>query len=148
MSEEKGTESTEISAKTDNPLDFMLGVVDGVIRGGLTAASIPLSFLPPESNRRVRQAMANAASTMLEIPREISKAAGSLVDQMSGDSGPGNQFSLPRFEEIGERAREFTDRMSKSVQDIGNTVTSTMNKTSQEMTQQLGKVDEWVEKKK
>ncbi len=136
MSEQKTQENT-----TANPLDMMLGVVDGVVRGGLNIVSLPLGLLPTETNQQVRQTICNATTTIMDVPREISRTAQGVVDQAFSGSG---EVSLPRFEEIGDRVRDFTDRMAKSAQEVGDAVTGEAKETPAAG----GKVDEWVEKKK
>lgn len=132
------TETKKTETQANSPVDMVLGLVDGIVRGGLSIVSIPLGLLPAESNKQIRQAVANVADAVLEVPKELSKASENLVEQVMSGSG---EISLPRVEEIGERAREFTDRMAKAAQDVGNAVTTTVNSSTE-------KVDEWVDKKK
>lgn len=132
------TETKNTETQANSPVDMVLGLVDGIVRGGLSIISLPLGLLPAESNKQIRQAVANVATTVLEVPKELSKASENFVDQIMSGSA---EISLPRVEEIGERAREFTNRMAKAAQDVGNAVTTTVSSSTE-------KVDEWVDKNK
>jgi hypothetical protein len=139
MTEEKTTQATR------NPLDMMLDLVDGVVRGGLNIVSLPLGLLPAETNQQIRQTISNATTAVMDVPREISRTVQGVVDQAFSGTG---EVSLPRFEEIGDRVRDFTDRMAKSAQEVGNAMSSGISGATKDATTAGGKVDEWVEKKK
>lgn len=139
------TETKNTETQANSPIDMVLGLVDGIVRGGLSIVSIPLGLLPAESNKQIRQAISNVATTVLEVPKELSKASEGFVDQIMSGSG---EIRLPRVEEIGERAREFTDRMAKAAQDVGNAVTTSVSSATEGAGQADKKVDQWVEKKK
>jgi hypothetical protein len=98
-------------------------------------------LLPTETNQQVRQTICNATTAIMDVPREISRTAQGVVDQAFSGSG---EISLPRFEEVGDRVRDFTDRMAKSAQEVGNAVSG----GAKDAPASGGKVDEWVEKKK
>lgn len=142
------TQEKETTTGTDiNPLNIVLGLVEGVVRGGLAVVSVPLSLLPADTNQQVRKTVYNVTNSVMEVPRELSRMTQDFVDQVSSGS---SEISLPRVEEITERAREFTDRITKSVQDVGNSVTNSDSGStaSQGKTKPAAQADEWVEKKK
>mgnify|MGYP006302379481 CR=1 FL=1 len=143
MTEQK----TETTSAQINPLNVMLGLVDGVVRTGLSIASIPLGVLPADTNQKIRGAVSDVTNTVMDVPRGLSNTAQNVVDQAFG--GSGKELEFPRIEEIGDRVREFTDRMAKSAQEVGNAVSSSVSGSAGSGEKKSGeKVDEWVEKKK
>jgi hypothetical protein len=119
-------------------------LVGGSIRLGLTAASAPLILLPSATRRRVRHAIAEAARAIVAVPREISTVSERVVDDIFSDTEP--TLTLPSTEQIGERARAFTERLSRAADEFGVSLGRAANQAVDGVERTAARVDEWVEK--
>ncbi len=125
---------------------FELGAafVGGAARIGLTIASVPLVLLPRSSRHRVRRAMAEVARAVVVLPKELAGVSERVVDEIF--AGPPPTLNLPSPERVGERARAFTDRLSRAAEELGASVNRATARAADSAERAVAKVDEWVEK--
>ena len=123
---------------------FELGAtfVGSAARIGLSLASAPLILLPVGSRRRVRRAMAEVARAVVVLPKELANVSERVVD----DVFSGAPMNLPSPERVGERARAFTERLSRAADEFGTSVGRATNRAADEVERAAARVDEWVEK--
>jgi hypothetical protein len=123
---------------------FELGAafVGGAARVGLSLASVPLILLPSGSRRRVRRAMAEVARAVVVLPKELASVSERVVDEVF----TGAPMSFPSPERVGERARAFTERLSKAADEFGASVGRATTRAADEVERAAARVDEWVEK--
>lgn len=123
---------------------FELGaaLVGSAARIGLTVASAPLILLPRGSRRRVRRAMAEVARAVVVLPKELAGVSERVVDEIF----TGAPMNLPSPERVGERARAFTERLSRAADEFGTSVGRATNRAADEVERAAARVDEWVEK--
>jgi hypothetical protein len=164
MTEQK-TIGQSVTEMIEAPIGMMTGLVDGLIRNALGIMSIPMNILPEDARQQARMAVCEAATAVLAIPKEVSKWGENAVEQIYGSDEP--TIQLPRVEEIADRAREFTDRIARATQEVGNMVTSTASAVAGSVTPATSgstggtaapapapaatgskSKDQWVEKKK
>ncbi|MBX0330787.1 hypothetical protein K2Z83_24320 [Oscillochloris sp. ZM17-4] len=119
-------------------------LVSGTIRLSLTAASAPLIILPGETRRRVRRAMAEGARAIIAIPQEISNVSERVVDDIFSGAEP--TLNLPSTEQIGERARAFTERLARAADEFGTSVGRIAGRAADGAERTAARVDEWIEK--
>lgn len=119
-------------------------LVGGTVRLGLTAVSAPLILLPGGTRRHVRRAMAEAARAVIAIPQEISNVSERVVDDIF--SGSEANINLPSTEQIGERARAFTERLARAADEFGTSIGRVANRAADEVERTAARVDEWIEK--
>lgn len=117
-------------------------LVGGVVRVGLTLASVPLILLPRNSRRRVRRAMAEVARAVVALPKELTNVSERVVDDIF--SGP--PLSLPSPEQLTERARSFTERLARATEELTSSVSRAAGRAADQVERAAAKVDEWVER--
>jgi hypothetical protein len=128
----------------DGLFEIGAAFVGGAARLGLTVASAPLILLPKGSRRRVRRAMAELARAVVALPRELAGVSERVVDDIF--SGSGGTPSLPSAERIGERARAFSERLSRAAEEFGSAVGRVTERAADSTERAAARVDEWVEK--
>jgi hypothetical protein len=123
---------------------FELGtrLVGGVVRLGLTIVSIPLSILPYNTRVRVRRGFAELARGVIALPKELADISERVVDDIFSGAAP----TLPSAETISNRARAFTERLSRAADEFGATVSQAAGRAVDGVEKSAAKVDEWVEK--
>ncbi|MCU0491582.1 MAG: hypothetical protein MUD01_08340 [Chloroflexaceae bacterium] len=122
-------------------------------RMALMLLSAPLILLPKGSRRRVRRAMAEIARATVALPRELTNVSLRVVDDifeggnmgMVGVSGSGSGSRAT--DTFAERARNFSDRLSRAADEFGAGVRSMGSRAADEVEKAAGRVDEWTEKK-
>ncbi|MEI6775401.1 MAG: hypothetical protein WCK70_00705 [Chloroflexales bacterium] len=119
-------------------------LVGGAVRLSLTTVSIPLNLLPDGTRRRVRTAIAEAARAIVAIHVEISNASERIVDDIF--SGAESTLSLPNTDQISERARAFTARLSRAADEFSTSIGRVANQAVDGVERTVARVDEWVEK--
>jgi hypothetical protein len=128
--------------------DGLFGVGASLIGGGirlcLTTVSAPLVLLPDGTRIRVRRAMAEAARAVIAIPKEISAVSERVVDEIFTGTEPG--ITLPSTDQIGERARAFTERLARAADEFGTSIGRVANRAADEVERTAARVDEWIEK--
>jgi hypothetical protein len=128
--------------------DGLFGVgaalIGGTVRLSLSAASLPLTLLPSGTRRRVRRAIAEGARAIVSIPTEISNISERVVDDIFSGTEP--TLTLPNTDQIGERARAFTERLARAADEFGVSVGRIANQTADGVERTAARVDEWVEK--
>jgi hypothetical protein len=129
----------------DGLFEIAAGFVGGVARMGLTVASAPLILLPRGSRRRVRRAMAELARAVVAFPRELANVSERVVDDIYANGGP-TAPDLPSVGEVRDRARAFTERVSRAADEFGSSVGRVATRTADATEQAAARVDEWVEK--
>lgn len=126
----------------DGLFELTAGFVGGAARLGLTVASVPLVLLPKGSRRRVRRAMAEIARAVVALPKELAGVSERVVDEVFTGAPP----SLPSPEQVGERARAFTERLARAADEFGASVNRAASRAADQAEHTAAKVDEWVEK--
>jgi hypothetical protein len=124
-------EGSMIRGERDGLFEIGAAFVGGTARMFLTVASAPLILLPRTSRRRVRRAMAEIARAVVVLPKELAGVSERVVDEIFTGAPP----TLPSAERVGERARAFSERLSRAADEFGQT-----------MGRAAARVDEWVEK--
>ncbi|NNJ13033.1 hypothetical protein EKD04_022160 [Chloroflexales bacterium ZM16-3] len=128
--------------------DGLFGVgaalIGGAVRLSLTAVSTPLILLPSNTRTRVRHAMAETARAIVAIPKEISTVSERVVDDIFSDTE--TTINLPSAEQIGDRARAFTDRLARAADEFGTSIGRVANRAADEVGRTATRVDEWIEK--
>lgn len=133
-----------MSDKPDGLFEYGATLVGTAARIGLNIASIPLTLLPTGSRRRVRRAMAEVARAVVVLPKELAGVSERVVDEVF--TGAPMTLSFPSPEKVGERARAFTERLSKAAEEFGASVSKATSRAADEVEKAAAKVDEWVEK--
>lgn len=128
----------------DGLFEIGAGFVGSTARIGLTVASAPLTLLPRGPRSRVRRAMAEVARAVVVFPKELSKVSERVVDDIFTGTEP--TITLPSGEQIGERARAFTDRLARAADEFGKSVGRVANSAADGVERTAARVDEWVEK--
>lgn len=124
----------------DGLFDLSAAFVGTAARVGLQITSAPLILLPPGSRQRVRRAMAEVARAVVAVPGELTAVSERVVDDMFSGPPP----SLPSPEQIGDRARAFTDRLGRAAEEFGASVGRATNRAADQAERTAAKVDEWV----
>lgn len=138
------SDNPNASVKRDGPFEIAAAVVGGVVRTGLTVASVPLVLLPRGPRRRVRRAMVELTRAVIVLPKELSNLTERVVDDIF--TGPPPTLSLPNTDRLGERARAFTERLSRAADEFGSSVSRATGRAADQVEKTAAKVDEWVEK--
>jgi hypothetical protein len=145
MSEDVNVRTVTTRREMDGLFELAAGFVGGAARIGLTVASAPLVLLPRNSRRRVRRAMAELARAVVAFPRELAAVSERVVDDIYANGGPTN-VNLPSVGEVRDRARAFTDRLSKAADEFGASVSRATSQAADATERAAARVDEWVEK--
>jgi hypothetical protein len=119
-------------------------LVGSTARIGLTVASAPLVLLPTGARRRVRRAIAEVARAVVVLPKELASVSERVVDEIFTGAEP--TLTLPSTDQIGERARAFTDRLARAADEFGISVGRAANQAADGVERTAARVDEWVEK--
>lgn len=122
----------------DRLFEQAAGLVGDVTRIGLDVVTAPLVVLPTHTRHRVRRALGEVALAVLSIPREVSNISDRFLDRIYEGSGSGG-------ETLTERARDFTDRLSRAAEDFSSTVRTATERTGGAVERASERVDEWVE---
>ncbi|RRR73334.1 MAG: hypothetical protein EI684_08900 [Candidatus Viridilinea halotolerans] len=139
--------SDKASVTRDGPFEIAAAVVGGVVRTGLTVASVPLVLLPRGPRRRVRRAMVEIARAVIVLPKELSNLTERVVDDIFTGAPPTlNLPSLPSPDRLGERARAFTERLARAADEFGSSVSRATGRAADQVEKVSAKVDEWVDK--
>jgi hypothetical protein len=128
----------------DGLFEIGAAFVGGAARIGLTVASAPLILLPRDARRRVRRAMAEVARAVVVLPKELAGVSERVVDEIFTGGEP--KVNLPSADRIGERARAFTERLSRAADEFGSSVGQAVERTADDAERAAARVDEWVEK--
>jgi len=137
---ETGTSITR--TERDGLFELTAVFVGGAARVGLSLASIPLVLLPKNSRRRVRRAMAEIARAIVALPKELAGVSERVVDDIFTGPPP----SLPNPQQLGDRARAFTERLARAADEFGASVGRAAGRAADQVERTAAKVDEWVEK--
>lgn len=129
----------------DGVFEFTARVVGGGVRTGLNVASVPLVLLPKEPRRRVRRAMGEVALAIVSLSKDIGRFSERVVDEIYAEGQP-EMPNMPRPEAIGERARDFTKRMSRAAEEFTSSFTGASRRAGDSVERAAARVDEWVEK--
>jgi hypothetical protein len=123
---------------------FELGarLVSGVVRLGLTVVSLPLGILPRNTRVRVRRGIAELARGAIALPKELADISERVVDDIFSGTAP----ALPSAETISNRARAFTERLSRAADEFSSSVGQAAGRAVDGVERTAAKVDEWVEK--
>jgi hypothetical protein len=132
------------NTERDGVFEIGAAFVGGAARVGLTAASAPLILLPRGARRRVRRALAEVARAIVVLPKELASVSERVVDEIFTGAEP--TLNLPTTEQIGERARAFTDRLARAADEFGISVGRAANQAADGVERTAARVDEWVEK--
>ncbi|PDW04107.1 hypothetical protein [Candidatus Viridilinea mediisalina] len=138
------SDNPNASVTRDGPFEIAAAVVGGVVRTGLTVASVPLVLLPRGPRRRVRRAMVELTRAVIVLPKELSNLTERVVDDIF--TGPPPTLSLPSPDRLGERARAFTERLARAADEFGTSVSRATGRAADQVEKAAAKVDEWVEK--
>lgn len=130
----------------DGLFEMAAGFVGGATRLSLNLASVPLVLLPTGSRRRVRRAMAEVARAIVALPKEVGSIGERIVDEMY--EGGDVKFTLPSVGNIADRARNFTERLSRAAEEFGAGVSRAADRAGESVERAAAKVDEWTEPKK
>ncbi|MFV9503241.1 MAG: hypothetical protein AB4911_01610 [Oscillochloridaceae bacterium umkhey_bin13] len=129
----------------DGLFEIGAAFVGGAARLGLTVVSVPLVLLPRGSRRRVRRAMAEVARAVVVLPKELAVVSERVVDEIFTGTTP-TMPDMPSPRQLGERARAFTERLSRAAEEFGTSVNRATTRAADEVERAASKVDEWVEK--
>jgi hypothetical protein len=138
-----------MSKERDGLFEFAASVVGNTARIGLTIASAPLVLLPSNSRRRVRRAMAEVARAVVVFPKELAAVSERVVDEAFSGNGSMPSMpsvTLPNPAEIGDRAREFTQRLGKAAEELTTSFSRVAGEVADQVEKSAAKVDEWVDK--
>lgn len=127
----------------DGLFEMAASFVGSASRVSLSVASVPLVLLPKASRRRMRRAMAEVARAVVAVPRELTDASVRVVDKLFDSE---EKLELPRVEEFTDRARGFTERLSRAAEEFGASFGRATRRAGSTAGQAAAKVDEWVEK--
>jgi hypothetical protein len=144
MSEDVHVRTVSTRREMDGLFELAAGFVGGAARIGLTVASAPLVLLPRNSRRRVRRAMAELARAVVAFPRELAAVSERVVDDIYAGGAP--TVDLPSVGEVRDRARAFTERLSKAADEFGSSVSRATSQAADATERAAARVDEWVEK--
>jgi len=137
-------EAVVVQPEGNGLFGLITGLAGGVVRFGLTLISVPLVVLPRQSRRRVRRAIAEMVRAVVALPRELGNLSVRVVDDIF--DGSGNGGATIGIDEIGERARNFTDRLVRAADDLTGTVGRAAKGAVDNAEKAAAKVDQWVEK--
>jgi hypothetical protein len=135
-----------MSKERDGLFEFAASVVGNTARLGLTVASAPLVLLPSNSRRRVRRAMAEIARAVVVFPKELAAVSERVVDEAFSGTATMPSVTLPNPAEIGDRAREFTQRLGKAAEELTTSFSRVAGEVADQVEKSAAKVDEWVDK--
>jgi hypothetical protein len=144
MSDVPVRETRNTLLESDGLFEIFGAFVGATARMGLTVASAPLILLPRRSRRRVRRAMAELARAVVALPRELADVSVRVVDDLYAAGDP--SVNIPSREDIGRRARGFTERLARAADEFGDSVERASRRAANETERAAAKVDEWVEK--
>jgi sugar phosphate isomerase/epimerase len=134
----------------DGLFELAAAFVGGATRLSLALASVPLVLLPRNARRRVRRAMGEVARAIVALPKELADVSVKAVDDFyaggSDASANARMPEMPSAEELGDRARRFTDRLARAAEEFGAGMRNAANRQAENAEQAAARVDEWVEK--
>lgn len=137
------TDQSSVRREVDGLFELTAAFVGSASRMGLMVLSAPLVLLPRASRRRVRRAMAEVARAVVALPRELTDVSVRVVDEIF--TGEPARVNLPSAEKVGERARAFTERLSRAADEFGASVGRVADRAADEVERTAARVDEWVE---
>lgn len=129
----------------DGLFEMAAGFVGGATRLSLSLASLPLTVLPSASRRRARQAIAEVARAIVSVPKEIGSIGERVVEEIY--EGGDVKLNLPNVGDIADRARNFTERLSRAAEEFGAGVGRVADRAGSDIERVAAKVDEWTEAK-
>jgi len=137
-------DTVRVVREGDTVYSLGIGVIRLAARFGLNVVATPLTLLPPQSRVRARRVIAEGALAVLSIPKELSNAAEQIVDRVYEESESSN---VDRTQDVAERARQFSSRLSNAAREFGASITGTATQAADTTERAATKVDEWVETK-
>ncbi|NJN65543.1 MAG: hypothetical protein HC884_01940 [Chloroflexaceae bacterium] len=85
------------------------------VRFSLDMLSLPLIAMPEQSRSHARRALGEFAMAFMTLPREIASSAERVVGQVMGEE---IKERIPRSETLSRRARAFTERLTRTVEEF------------------------------